>query len=291
MPDEYIENLSMKTTEYISNQSKPFCIAFCLAILFLMGIVDYITGEEISLSVFYLIPVSLATWRTGRWIGILFCFFAALVWFFTDFMTGHIYSHFIIPYWNAFERLCFFLIVSYFLSRMKNSLMREKLLARIDSLTGLLNRIALNDAAQREIDKARRFKHPFTVAYIDLDNFKMVNDQLGHSVGDTLLQLVADIIKKNTRVVDIVARLGGDEFIILLPETEIESAQVVFKKLQERIIEAMQKNRWPITLSIGAVTYINPPDTVDNMIKKADNLMYSAKNSGKNKIIQELIDK
>ncbi len=281
----------MKTTEYISNQSKPICIALCLVILFLIGIIDYMTWEELSLSVFYLLPVSLATWRAGRWIGILFCFVAAIVWFFSDFMTGHVYPHFIIPYWNAFERLAFFLIVSYTLSRLKNSLMQEKLLARIDPLTGLLNPRSFNDSAQTEIDKASRFKRPFTVAFIDLDNFKMVNDQLGHSVGDVLLQLVAETIKKNTRVVDIVARLGGDEFIILLPETGIESAQVVFRKLQERIMEAMQKNRWPITLSIGAVTYINPPDTVDNMLKKADNLMYSAKNSGKNKIIQELIDK
>jgi GGDEF domain-containing protein len=96
-------------------------------------------------------------------------------------MTGHVYSHFIIPYWNAFERLCFFLIVSYHLSRLKNSLAQEKLLARIDSLTGLLNLRAFNEAAQSEIDKARRFKRPFTVAYMDMDNFKMVNDQLGHS--------------------------------------------------------------------------------------------------------------
>ncbi len=206
-------------------------------------------------------------------------------------MTGHVYSHFIIPYWNAFVRLCFFLTVSYLLSRLKNSHMEAKLLARTDSLTGLLNPRAFNDSVQKEIDKARRFKRPFTVAYMDLDNFKMVNDQLGHSVGDALLQLVAETIKKNTRVVDIVARLGGDEFIILLPETGIESAQLVFRKLQERIMEAMQKKRWPITLSIGAVTYINPPDTVDNMIKKVDNLMYSAKNSGKSKIILELIDK
>ena len=139
----------MKTTEFISNPSKPFCIALCLAILVLIGILDYITGEEISLSVFYLLPVILVTWRTGRWIGLLFCFFAAIVWFYTDFITGHVYSHSIIPFWNAFERLCFFIIVSYYLSRLKSSLMQEKLLAGIDSLTGLLNPRAFNDAAQR----------------------------------------------------------------------------------------------------------------------------------------------
>jgi diguanylate cyclase (GGDEF)-like protein len=280
----------MKLTQYLNRQSKPFCVLSCLALLFLIGIVDYLTGEEISFSVFYLVPVSLVSWRVSGWAGVLFCFLSAIVWFFADIVTGQKYSYFLIPYWNAFVRLCFFLIVSYLLSMLKNSLMREKLLSRTDSLTGLLNPRAFNESAQSEIDRSRRFKHPFTVAYMDLDNFKMVNDQLGHSVGDALLQSIAETIKKNIRVVDIIARLGGDEFIILLPETGNESSQVVFRKLQEKIMEVIQKNRWPITLSIGAITYINPLDTVDNMIKKADALMYSAKNSGKDKIIHEVID-
>jgi diguanylate cyclase (GGDEF)-like protein len=262
----------------------------CSALLFLIGIVDYITGEEISFSVFYLIPVAFTTWHTNKWIGILFCFISAMVWFFADIMTGHVYSHIAIPYWNAFVRLCFFLVVSSLLTKLKVSLTHEKMLSRTDSLTGLFNARAFDDLANVEIIRARRFKRPITIGYIDLDNFKTVNDQFGHSAGDNLLLSVAEIIKINTRAVNIAARLGGDEFAILLPETGTESARIVFPRLQEKILETMQKNSWPVTLSIGSVTYNNPPDTVDDMVRKADNLMYSAKNNGKNQIIYDVVE-
>lgn len=280
----------MKTNEYFNRLSNPFCITICLALLFLIGALDYLTGEEITFSVFYLIPVSLVSWRTNRWIGILFCFSSAIVWFYADILAGHVYSHPIIPYWNAFVRLCFFVVVSYLLTRLKASLTREKILARSDALTGLLNIRAFSELAEIEMNRSRRFKRPFTIGYIDLDNFKMVNDEWGHSVGDTLLQLVGEVIKKNTRAVNIAARLGGDEFAILLTETGIEDAKQAFSRLQEIIIEAMRGNKWGVTLSIGSVTYNNPPDRVDDMIKRADNLMYSAKSSGKNRIVYEVVD-
>jgi diguanylate cyclase (GGDEF)-like protein len=157
-------------------------------------------------------------------------------------------------------------------------------------LTELLNMRAFYDLAYVEVNRARRFKRPFTVAYMDVDNFKMVNDQFGHETGNILLRLIADTLKANIRAIDLTARLGGDEFVILLGETGSESAHVVFSKLQEQIIDAFDRNRWPVTLSIGAVTYNKPPDTIDDMLRKTDKLMYSAKNSGKNKIIYELVD-
>jgi diguanylate cyclase (GGDEF)-like protein len=148
---------------------------------------------------------------------------------------------------------------------------------------------AFYDLAQREIERARRFKHPFTIAYMDLDNFKMINDQHGHSVGNELLRIVSETIKKNSRAVDSIARLGGDEFAVLLTETGGESAKVVFSKLHKQIMEVMDRNKWAVTLSIGAVTYITPPNTVDDMLKKADDLMYSVKKGGKNMIKYEAI--
>ena len=285
------ETSTVKPFTYFIEMSKPFCVILCSAFLFLIGIIDYITGEEISLSVFYLIPVAFVTWHTGKWIGVLFCFAGATIWFFADTMTGHVYSHIVIPYWNALVRLCFFLAVSYLLTRLKISLMHEKMLSRTDSLTGLLNVRAFYDLANIEINRARRFKRPITIGYMDLDKFKTVNDGLGHSEGDALLQTVAETIRDNTRAVNIAARLGGDEFAVLFTETGIQSAQVVFCRLQEKIMDAMQKNRWPVTLSIGSVTFNNPPDTVDDMLRKADDLMYSAKNRGKNQIVYELVDR
>jgi diguanylate cyclase (GGDEF)-like protein len=281
----------VKTSEYIGRHPKTFYLILCFASLSVIGFLDYITGDEISLSVFYLFPVSLAVWRGNKWMGILFCFLSAIVWFLADVMAGHVYSHFLIPYWNAFVRLSFFLIVTELLVKLRASLEHEKMLSMTDSLTRLLNVRAFYDLANLEIDRARRFKRPLTLGYIDLDNFKMVNDQLGHSVGDTLLRSVADIIKNNTRVINLAARLGGDEFAILLAETGIESAQTVFTRLQEKIMEDMQRNRWPVTLSIGSITFNNPPDSVDDMVRKADNLMYKAKNNGKNKILLEQVDK
>lgn len=280
----------MKTLEYLSGLSKPFCILLCFALLVFIGFLDYKTGKEISFSVFYLFPVSFATWRIGKWMGVLFCFLGATVWFFADITNGHVYSHIAIPYWNAFVRLCFFLIVSNLLIMLKTSLVHESELSRTDSLTGLLNMRAFCDLAYVEINRTRRFNRPFTIAYMDVDNFKMVNDQFGHETGNILLRVIAGILKENIRSIDLTARLGGDEFVLLLGETGGKSAHVVFSKLQEQIINALERNRWPVTLSIGAVTYNKPPDTVDEMLKKADSLMYSAKNSGKNKIIYELVD-
>jgi diguanylate cyclase (GGDEF)-like protein len=279
----------MRPAEYFNKLPKTFCVLSCTALLAVIGFLDYITGEEISFSVFYLIPVSLATWRTNRGIGIFFCFFAAVVWFYADMLPGHVYSHPVIPYWNALVRLCFFLIVSFLLAKLKDSLLLEKDLARTDALTGLLNMRAFYDSADIEMRRARRFRRPFTVAYMDVDNFKMVNDQFGHDVGSTLLRSIAETIRANVRAIDLTARLGGDEFVFFLGETGKESALLVFTKLQDQIINVFEKSKWPVTLSIGVVTYNKSPDTVDEILKKADALMYSAKNSGKNKIMHETI--
>jgi diguanylate cyclase (GGDEF)-like protein len=280
----------MKPTEFISKLPKSLCLILCLALLVLIGFLDHITGEEISFSVFYLLPVSLATWRTNRWIGIFLCVLAAAIWLYVDIISGNAYSHITIPYWNAFVRLCFFLTVSILLTRLKTSFRHEKELSRTDSLTGLLNIRAFCDLASIEINRARRFKRPFTAAYIDVDNFKMVNDQFGHDIGNTLLISIAEAIKKNIRAVDLTARLGGDEFVVFWGETGGEAARSVLNKLQEQIMDLFDRNKWPVTLSIGAVTYTKPIDTVDDILKKADSLMYSAKNSGKNKIVYELVD-
>ncbi|MEK7448876.1 MAG: GGDEF domain-containing protein, partial [Planctomycetota bacterium] len=96
-------------------------------------------------------------------------------------------------------------------------------------------------------------------------------------------------IRKNIRSVDIVGRLGGDEFCLLLPETGYDSAQIVLQKLRRVLLESMEEARWSVTFSIGALTYITLPDSIDDIIIKADHLMYSVKNNGKNAIKHELV--
>ncbi len=168
------------------------------------------------------------------------------------------------------------------------ALERERFLANVDPLTGVLNAKAFRSRARDEIDRSRRYGRPFTLAFSDLDNFKEVNDRFGHSAGDNLLRMVTDIVRKNLRTTDIFARVGGDEFVLLLPETEAEAARAVLGKIQNKLRRSLRDAGLPVTLSVGAVIYLSPPDSVDAMIHEADTLMYQAKHSGKNRIRLEV---
>lgn len=252
---------------------------------------DYWTGREISFSIFYLIPISLVTWETGRGPGLVFSMLSAIAWFAADQMAGDQYSNFVIPYWNTMVRLGFFAIVVLSLARIKKDNETRELLASTDSLTGLKNSRTFLNLARQEIERSWRDHRPLTVAYIDCDNFKLANDTLGHQIGDEILCLVAELIKGNTRSTDIAARMGGDEFIILLPETDEVFARGVMARIQSLLTAAMHKKQWPVTLSVGAVTFWEPPDSLEAMIRKADHLMYEVKNGGKNGMKQAVIGK
>lgn len=189
--------------------TRPLWLAACALLVLLIGLADYITGSEISFSIFSLLPVSLVAWFVSIRAGILFALASAASWLLADLLAGHIHSHPAIPFWNMSVRLGFSLIVLGTLSRLKAAYEREKELSGIDPLTGVPNGRAFLEAARAEIDRVRRYGHPFTIAYIDLDSFKEVNDRFGHSTGDSLLRTVADAFRNNVRATDIVARLGG----------------------------------------------------------------------------------
>jgi diguanylate cyclase (GGDEF)-like protein len=162
--------------------------------------------------------------------------------------------------------------------------LRAKELSREDPLTGALSRQGFIEVLEGESKRSRRYLHPLTVVYVDLDDFKLVNDRLGHEIGNSVLRVVARAMQSTLREVDFVARLGGDEFALLLPETAAENVRLVLDKLQTTLTEAMNPNDWWVTFSIGAVTFKNPLATAEEMIAKADELMYSAKLSGRNRI-------
>ncbi len=272
--------------EYFSKRSRLFLITLGFLLVLLIGVIDYLTGTEISLGLFYFLPISLVTWFAGRWTGILISTVSAITWFIANLKMP--YSHPLIHYWNGFVRMGYFSIFAFLLSAFKNTVESEKKLARIDALTGVANRRFFYELTNIEIFRASRYRHPFTVAYMDVDNFKLVNDRFGHSTGDSLLRLVAETIRNNIRESDVIARFGGDEFAILMPETKYESAQIVIGRVQQSLLDIMQKNGWPVTFSIGVVTFTRPPDSVDDTVKKADELMYSVKNKGKNSTRYEI---
>ncbi len=177
------------------------------------------------------------------------------------------------------------------LSAVKKALEAARRSARTEPLTGISNSRAFSEVVGREIDRARRYSHSLSFAYIDLDDFKAVNDRFGHSVGDMLLQAVAHSIMKDIRETDTVARLGGDEFGILLPETGPKAARHFIERIRDRLTHDVQEHGWPVTFSIGVATFMRPPIDVNEAIRIADSLMYSAKNSGKNTIKFEVLGK
>jgi diguanylate cyclase (GGDEF)-like protein len=246
---------------------------------------DFLTGYEIAFSLFYVMPISLLTWSTCRWPGIIAAIASALVWLWADVVSGHVYLYPVIPLWNALIRLSFFIIIALLLSRLKDTMEREKALARTGYLTGAVNSRLFFDLFQVEIDRSQRYEHPFTLAYIDLDNFKTVNDQFGHLVGDEVLRTVVRYVKTHIRKTDVVARLGGDEFALLLPETTQESAHVALTKLHDGLLEEMQQNQWSITFSVGVLTCNATPPKTDELVRMVDELMYSVKYEGKNAIV------
>jgi diguanylate cyclase (GGDEF)-like protein len=175
-----------------------------------------------------------------------------------------------------------YLIGGFVTSLLGESLHRERARAGTDYLTGLSNSRSFHKRLRVELKRARQSERPLTLVYLDLDNFKDVNDQVGHHRGDILLRYVAVTIQTCTRKTDLVARVGGDEFALLLPATGPEAAQVFVHKLQRILRASMPKAGFPVTCSIGAVTLACPPSSVDEPLDKADKLMYAAKANGKN---------
>jgi diguanylate cyclase (GGDEF)-like protein len=274
--------------KYLNEQSKSSWIVLGFVLVVSLGVIDYLTGSDPSFLIFYLVPIFLLTWFVGRWTGVMMSVASTIVWFIHDIIPKPSFWHPFITYENLTVKLSLFIIFTYLLSALKNALDREKEFGITDYLTKVANRRFFFDSANIEINKARRYKHPFTIAYLDIDSFKNVNDSFGHNTGDALLRLMADTIKNNVRVNDLIGRLGGDEFALLLPETGYEAAQVAIDRVQKSLLDVMQMNGLPVTCSIGVVTFASPPNSIDEMVKKTDELMYSVKNEGKNSICHEL---
>lgn len=261
-------------------------ITLCIALTLALGILDYSSGYEISLSVFYLFPVIAASWYAGRGAFIFISALCAATWFVSDIGAGHEYTHMAIPVWNSIVRLAFFLVIGFLVAGNRRLLMRERSMSRTDALTGVANSRLFMEAAAAELQRAIRQKRDLTIAYMDVDNFKAVNDTFGHVTGDALLREVASCMSSGVRGMDTVARLGGDEFALMLPETDMGGAEEVLGRLKDALMSDGAISPYPVTFSIGAVVCgadcSKESCNIERLISEADGMMYEVKSSGKN---------
>jgi len=171
---------------------------------------------------------------------------------------------------------------------LRNALQLHKMRTQVfrDALTGVQNRIAMDQAMSREVASALRHHNELSLLVIDIDWFKSINDKFGHSVGDVALKVTAELIRSALRDSDQVFRYGGEEFVVLMSHTDTLGAVILAERIRRNIAGSDQlvgDIRIPISVSIG-VANLGPDDNVDSFFEKADRALYRAKDGGRNKV-------
>lgn len=276
----------MEVIERPDRESRTLFAVLSVCLVICVGLVDYATGYDVVISLFYLLPIALMVWFVGPVAGRAVALASGVADIISTLIAGYLNLPPILHLWNMIIKLAFYLVFAHVLIQLKNALDRERELSRTDPLTGLTNTRAFSEIGSAEIARMLRYKHPFTVAYMDIDNFKSVNDSAGHSAGDDLLRVIGGMLKSSIRATDVAARLGGDEFAILMPETGPEEVKPVIQRVRKNLMDitAHDVHVHRVTFSIGVITNIDRPCGFDVMLKAADDLMYKAKESGKNTV-------
>jgi diguanylate cyclase (GGDEF)-like protein len=282
---------SNRTTQigsYILNQDRQqWLIAGVLALL-AVATIDYFTRFRLNLSVLYVLPILLLTWAAGRLFGILLSVSVCSTWSVIDVAAGRYLEQPRLLYWEWGASLFGCILLVYGLTALRRMLEEAHFQSRKDTLTGLVNKGGFYQIVSAEMEVCRRYHRTLSIAYIDCDNFKSVNDQYGHHIGDELLRVISRTMQRKLRSSDLPGRLGGDEFAIMLPETSAEACRMVVEMLQQRLLQEMNDHKWPVTFSIGIATFTRMPSSIEDMIRQADKLMYAVKNSSKGAIKQEV---
>lgn len=280
----------LRIDRFLSRFSGTVILFIALSGIALVGVLDYLTGHDISMSLFYLAPVAIAAWYNGRLATICIACLSCVVWYAADMATGYIYAQSWIPIWNAIIRLGFFLINGLLMVALHDSLFRERNVSRTDILTGISSRRAFEERLEHGLGLARRTRSPITLAYLDIDNFKTVNDRHGHAEGDRVLRVTGQTLKDGTRQTDTAARLGGDEFALVLPNTDRHGAEELLSKLRLDLYKSLVSSALPVTFSIGAITFFDVPHTANQAVEAVDALMYAAKRQGKDALLFSVVD-
>src|SRR5216684_1880339 len=264
----------LNITAWIGRRSRVFLAAATAGGFAAVTLLRQFTRPSHQIAVLFLVPISFATWFLSPLVGWLLVAAAMAVLLMFDLAhAGALPPHLL--YWNAIVNLGMFAFFTFIFTEVRALYLRERELSLHDPLTGVLNRRAFTRALAMETLRMQRHRLPLTIAFIDLDDFKLVNDKRGHAGGDTLLKALAAAMKSGVRATDFVARLGGDEFAILLAETDLAAARAVINKLRDKLTSAAAGVGTPIAASIGVVTFESPSKSPDDMIRIADETMYN----------------
>jgi len=249
-----------------------------VALLALLGSLRLATEAEYYFASLAMLPVMATTWVYGRRDGLVLALLAAAMWVVADVGAG--VGGGWLPWANVTMRFVTYAIVAVLVAEVRTLLARERNEAMHDGLTGLLNRRAFLELGDIESMRSLRYAHSMAIVFIDLDNFKQLNDTRGHQAGDAALRATAHALHTKLRLSDSVARLGGDEFAIVLPEIDYDAAVDAGRKISQAISGALADFP-PVTASVGVAWFDRAGPRFDAMVAAADNLMYEVKRKGK----------
>jgi len=243
------------------------------------------TPPDIRLGILYTVPVLLVTWQEGLLWGSAFAAGTTMLRYATglDQMPPDTAAPARIA--NEVAYLLVLGVAMTSLVQLRRTQGQLQRLAAHDPLTGALNARAFAERLTQELDRNRRYNRPLALLYLDLDDFKAVNDRHGHQTGDAVLRLVADATRSAVRQSDIIGRLGGDEFAVLMPETEGPVAHAAATRLASGI-RTVFRGTPSVTASIGVVSALGTATGPDELLHRADAAMYEAKRAGKDRVIQ-----
>ena len=256
--------------------SRTVCLASILAMVTIFGL-DLVDGSQISLQVLYVFPIAASAFYCECTIlAALGVVIAGGLQLLTLIAYG-------LPVWsiaaNIVIELASAAVIVILTRSARSKIARMEALAVTDELTRLPNRRGVESVIRREIARQRRYGGVLSVAVLDLDRFKEVNDCQGHAAGDRALKLIGEVLSQYTRESDSVARLGGDEFVIVMPDTQDTECAALCRSLSRAIIRRMTVADLSITASIGFATFEEAPGSVSMALQKADRAMYAVKAS------------
>ncbi|MFT3733825.1 MAG: GGDEF domain-containing protein [Rhodocyclaceae bacterium] len=275
----------LKLIHWLNRIARPIAAVLGIGLLILVAVLDAVTGPALALSILYLGPIALIAWRLERGAAIAMAIIAGLVHALLNPHSIRSDASSLIAIWNVIILCAIFTVFAVIICELNRLLEKERDLARTDFLTGTRNRMAFLREVDQEILRAVRHGQPISLVYVDLDNFKAINDRLGHREGDRLLMAVGQTLMQTIRGIDTVSRLGGDEFVVLLPNADSEAAATVAPRIRQALLARMKLDLWPVTFSIGVLTCPIPPGSAEQLIHRADELMYRAKLQGKDRLV------
>lgn len=264
--------------------STSFVIIVCYLVAVFIAIAGfYFNGFELFEPLF-LLPILVLSWYGSRITGILLAIFIVSITLFINVMAVDSFIFSLEFSFYVSLRLITYILAAVLIINFRDVHNEEFIMASTDNLTGLSNSRSFYLDLANEILRSIRYKHVFSLSYIDIDNFKNINDSIGHLKGDELLISVARCLVSSLRKTDIIARLGGDEFAVIFPETSQAEVKSAFAKASEELKNKMRNNKWQVSFSVGIVTFETLPMDIKEAMKIADELMYSVKNNKKNDV-------